>query len=199
MNLKKILLCLIISTIIINGYGQNRELVLKNKKYGYENLMHEGQNLKVILNNGSIITGELRWSNDSSDLSRNNEILLKLESENYYFDSTFKEKTIYKINLADIKRIKRPSNAGAVVTVIGSVITIAGIVILKSQTPVPQTNGENEDEAAGIADQNIPKLLGGGLAFFVGSIVTIIGGLVLLAETSESYNCKYWEFSIRRQ
>ncbi len=63
--------------------------------------MYEGQKLKVILDNGSIIKGELSMCYDST----------------------------YKIYLADIKKIKNPLIGGAGCTVTGTVLTLAGINI----------------------------------------------------------------------
>ncbi len=187
MKLKIILLCTVILAIKLNGYSQNKELVIKNRVNGKEVIIPEGKMVKVAFK-GRVIRGNLILNDTIKSKLNNDEIEIATHPNPDLVNT-------YNLNLNEIKRINTVSYVGAGTTVIGVGIIIASLVILSSQTPVPQTNGENGDEVAGIADQNQSKLLGGSFVFLVGALVTGVG--VMITVLNDSYDCKYWEFSIR--
>lgn len=194
MNKKIIILCSALLVVLLNGYGQNKELLLTNKISGKERIIHEGQKLKVRLKTGQVYRGELILKDTTNSTSENNQIIIRTQPDYDVF-------SFNKINLNEIEVIKKislPGNIiGGTLTAVGSAITIAGVVILSSQTPLPERTTYNNDQIAGIADQNTGKLLSGAFSIVVGIGVTIAAILTWTWISGKRYYLDNWNFSVR--
>lgn len=177
MNLKIILLYTVILTSIINGYGQNKELVLKNKITEKEKIISEGKRIKVIFNSGRVIKGKF-IINDTSRLKGNNEILITIHTS----DNIYKE----NVNINSIASIKVTSLTrniiGGIITGIGMAPVVYGVAAMSSSA------AQNPDAGALIVAEGLIVTLGGTLITVIG-ITTWTGG--------KYYNRDDWEFSIQ--
>ncbi len=180
MNLKIILLCVLILVIKLNGYCQNKELVIKNIKSGKEKVIHEGQKLKITLFNGDVIRGRLKL-NDTSKITGTNRFILI--SNNIFSDH---DKTINVININNIESIKIKY---LVLSIIGSIITCGGASFIIGGAAIINSTPNNPDVSGiGIGIGII------GITF--GLFVGIIPGTIILSSGNE-YDVNQWEYYIK--
>jgi hypothetical protein len=147
-----ILIICIILTGVINGYGQNKGLLLKNKSTGKEKLIHEGERIKVLCKNGLVIRGRLKM-NDTSKLVENTVVMIDSQ----------------KVNINEIETIKIKSLAGKIITGSGGVLTVGGTALV---IVAVFSFGEGGIILAGIGLTGI----GAGVAITIAGVIILVSG-----------------------
>src|SRR5208283_1351646 len=102
----------------------NKVLILKNKSSSKETVIQEGQPLKIILNNGLVIHGELALNSNSGRPLDQNEIILYTNADPDTNSGSFQTN---KVDMNAIKTISVPSMTR---NSIGSFITASGIAAI---------------------------------------------------------------------
>ncbi len=114
------ILCLVLLLVLIHGYSQTKELVIKNRISGKEVVFHDGQNIKVYCYNKSIAKGQLKIIDCSN-----------IEIDNYVNSGETSNiiKNIFSINSIEAINIKSLTarSIGSIITGVGSLTAIVGI------------------------------------------------------------------------
>lgn len=172
--MRKIILFLIIFFItVINSFGQDDGLLLKERKSGKEIIIKQGYRLKIKYYDGRVYKGKLKILNDTNIMIGNNEI------------------AINKIEKIDVKPLILNISGGLLLSG-GLVITTGGIILAGISV---QVLGLIALEGVGeLGYIGIPLLIGGIIITTVG-IITIVKGIKNLCSWKE-FRVYDWDFTI---
>lgn len=186
MNKQIIVLCSVLLVLFAKSYGQNKELLLRNKVTGKEIAIHEGSRLKIVCNDGKVLRGRLIF-NDT--FKSDNEIKII-----HHFGNNLDR--IYNVNLTDIKFIKPKPLYRPIVgsTFLGIGVGLFITMIISDNDADNQMNAIQK-QGGDIGAQPLAVLISDAFLFAAGTVVTIVGVVVLTGGTK--YNNENWKYSVK--
>lgn len=189
MKEKTFIICLLFLGLLINGYGQHNELLLKNKTTGNELVIHEGSRLKITLKNGKVCRGELILKDTTSGLVENNQIIIRTHPDNNVF-------SFYKVNINDIKYIKTKPLSGKIIgsTLLGIGAGLFITLIIYNNNSQNQLNA-TQKQGGDTGTQPLAIFVNDMLYVAAGVVAITLGTVVL--SSGIKYDIENWEFSIR--